>query len=695
MRALASPTTKDETSNFKEETKPDTKTSQLPKKELVEDKPAPLSLKKSSSIGSEKPRPEPTIQDLEIAETKAEESESVKSPPATKPKPDTIRESPELEEKAVVSDMPSPPVASKPEPTAKPELAPKPTTDFRNTLRSRPTSQPQTQEQPEFLSKFGSLRKAQTEKYVAPDVLRDNITRGKQGLAVTGGPQKRERKDELRDSLLAKKEQWKQEKEAGIVHERKPSEPAATSGKPEALARRELLGRKESIRRAERSPEKTRNITPEALRFQKSIREKPKVEVPTPADKPKEDLPAEPPLEASRELPEEPAPESKRSIASPPLRQAKRVASPPIQERRVASPPAAAPTSKLAARFNPGLAGILARGPPSSGPSPAGSRSESPIGAEATARSSQTPTSEPPAEGAPLADVRKGRAKGPKKRKGDAAATESKKAEVETSTQQEEPASAPDATSTSAAKPPSPPLASKPSPTTHSARFGGMSPPGPNSSASIMTASLRGIAPKPSPAGPREQIASPSSRSGAFSKPVVSPKPSIAAFESDIGSPTGPVKSLSFSKRTPSDKPATPQKDNVPEFEGFGSNFDRQPATSAEEDKENNDSSLPSVKDAASAWGAKKTYRPTESPSQIQLPTRKDEEAAMRSASLLASSPARSPSHPGSSNGLGVGSPLVSPSPAAPPKPAKSSRTVSGQLREASPNKGKGLSSYH
>jgi hypothetical protein len=141
-------------------------------------------------------------------------------------------------------------------------------------------------------------------------------------------------------------------------------------------------------------------------------------------------------------------------------------------------------------------------------------------------------------------------------------------------------------------------------------------------------------------------------------------------------------------KRTPSDKPATPLKDAVPEFKGFGSRVGRQPALGAEEDKENKPSSSPSVKDTASAWGRKKTYMPLGSPSQIQLPTRKDEEAAMRSASLLASSPARSPSRPDSRGGLGITSPVASPSPALPPKPAKSSRVVSGQLKEVFPNKG-------
>jgi hypothetical protein len=726
---MATPTTKDETSNFKLETKaaPILETSE------ADERPAPLGFKKSSVISSGPPVLESTPQKSESITDTPAQAELVKSSPVVKPKSESVVEtsevaksSPELEKTM------SPPLSASTKPAITPRLesTTKPT-DFRGTLRSRPVSRPSSQDTPEFLSKFGSLRKAQQERYVAPDVLRDNITRGKRALTITDGPQKTERKDELRDSLLAKKEQWKHEKEAGIVHERMPSGPPVTASKPEALATRELLGRKKSIKGPPRSPEKGRNITPEALRFQKSIREKPKMDAPAavqPIKAPTTEIAIlekmsalESPLtksvtEPARRLP---SPVIKQDPVTEPLgrttslpRADERAASPPAEERRGTYPPVAAPTSKLAARFNPGLANILARGPPGSG-SPSGSRSESPAGIDA--RPVAAPASEPPAEGAPLADVRKGRAKGPKKSKGSASAQKVKTVELEAPKQDGPPTIATEIPSASLDAPTSPTLATKPSPAIKpSSRFGGVS-----STASIMAASLGssqtkpaasprarvvspalnsttfakpGLSPKPSLSSPKERVLSPASSTTPFAKPSVSPKPSLIGFSASQTSPSPAVQPLSFSKRVPSDKPATPLKDDVPTFTGFGSRVGR--STTADEDKENTNSSSPSVKDAASTWGRKKTYLSTGAPSQIQLPTRRDEEAAMRSASLLASSPGRSPSRPGSSNGLGITSPIASPSPALPPKPAKSSRTVSGQLKEALPNKGKESFSY-
>lgn len=699
---MAAPTTKDETSNFTLETR----AAPVPETSVAEERPVPPSSKASPVLVAEAPKLQSTPKKVETKDAVPDETEPVKSPPATKPKPEATVGSPDIAKTSSASEktMSTPPLpnSTKPNTLPKSESATKPVTDFRSTLRSRPVSKPSSQEQPEFLSKFGSLRKAQQERYVAPDVLKDNITRGKSGLVLTDGPQKRERKDELRDSLIAKKEQWKQEKEAGVVHERTPSGPPVVSGKPEALATRELLGRKKSLGGPPRSPEKQRNVTPEALRFQKSIREKPKMESPlvqqpkaadeqpvTSAAKP---VLSEAPLtkattEPTRRLP---SPSIKQDVTAEPLhkttslpRADEKSAPQPEEERSNTYPPVAAPapTSKLAARFNPGLAGILARGPPGAG-SPSGSRSESPAGMDASA------PSEPSAPGAPLNDVRKGRAKGPKKRKGGASASEAKDAEPEAPKQEDAPAATKD-TPTTLEAPSSPTLATKPSPAIKpSARFGGVS-----STASIMAASLSGGQPQRS-ASPKQGGLTPSSGSAPFSKPSLSPKPSLTGSSPRQNSPSPVVQPLSFSKRSPSDKPATPRKDDVPEFKGFGSRLGRSATNSADEDKENTNSSSPSVKDAASTWGRKKSYISSGTPSQIQLPTRKDEEAAMRSASLLASSPARSPSRPDSSHGLGITSPIASPSPALPPKPAKSSRIVSGQLKEASPNKGKDVLSY-
>ena len=209
----------------------------------------------------------------------------------------------------------------------KPETPPKPPTDFRSTLRTRAPSDAKQQDAPEFLHKFGNLKKTQTHNYVAPDLLKGNILRGKADLAKTDGPVKTQRRDELKDSLLAKKEQWKKDKEEGVVHERKVSNPPRTPQKPEALAKRDLLGRSESIKSAA-SPEKHRDATPEALARHKSLKEKPKPDVGLAA------------LEKQRSEPLEAF-----------------TATPPVQPKQPTE------TSKMA-RFNPGLAGILARGPP-------------------------------------------------------------------------------------------------------------------------------------------------------------------------------------------------------------------------------------------------------------------------------------------------------------------------------------------
>ena len=93
---------------------------------------------------------------------------------------------------------------------AKPKPVTPPKKDFRSNLKSRQVSGDHTkQEEPEFKNVFGKLKRAQTQNYVAPDELKDNIMRGKTGLATTGGPKKTERRDELKESILKKKAEMK------------------------------------------------------------------------------------------------------------------------------------------------------------------------------------------------------------------------------------------------------------------------------------------------------------------------------------------------------------------------------------------------------------------------------------------------------------------------------------------------------
>ncbi|MCJ1475506.1 hypothetical protein MMC13_004169 [Lambiella insularis] len=133
---------------------------------------------------------------------------------------------------------------SPPSTKSKPITPPK--KDFRSTLKPRQTAkETEKDNEPEFKNVFGKLKRAETKNYVAPDELKSNIMRGKAGLSVSGGPQKSERRDELMESILKKKEEMKAGGPPGASRKasdshviQKPESPI-----PEALARRRVLGR--------------------------------------------------------------------------------------------------------------------------------------------------------------------------------------------------------------------------------------------------------------------------------------------------------------------------------------------------------------------------------------------------------------------------------------------------------------------
>ena len=130
------------------------------------------------------------------------------------------------------------PKAAKPKPETPPKI------DFKSTLKSRQASGgPKSKDEPEFKNVFGNLKRTQTQNYKAPDELRDNILRGKAGLALTGNPKKTERKDEFRESILKKKE--------GMVVPSVSTRITSASSRrqehnvPEAIAKRQGLTRSE------------------------------------------------------------------------------------------------------------------------------------------------------------------------------------------------------------------------------------------------------------------------------------------------------------------------------------------------------------------------------------------------------------------------------------------------------------------
>jgi hypothetical protein len=264
--------------------------------------------------------------------------------------------------------------SSVPSQSPKPKTDTPPKKDFRATLRSRQTpvdipkkEVPKQDEGPEFQKVFGKLRKAETKNYVAPDELKGNILRGKAGLNTTGGPKPSERKDEFRQSLQSTKAAMiaKAQETGSAAHKRTDSS-SSQQAPPEAIARRNTLGRAGSVSSVSSPPPRSKeDTTPEALARLQSIRGAP---TPSAADKP----------QAQSTLPS-------REFAK---------------------------SSKLADRLNPSLGSFLARGPSPIASSPATSRGALP------ASSSSIPSVHEEKKGtAPeLTHMTKGRAKGPKRR---------------------------------------------------------------------------------------------------------------------------------------------------------------------------------------------------------------------------------------------------------------------------------------
>ncbi|KAF2653063.1 hypothetical protein K491DRAFT_603610 [Lophiostoma macrostomum CBS 122681] len=250
-----------------------------------------------------------------------------------------------------------------------PALKPKPETppkkDFRANLRSRQgTSEAsKSSEVSELQNVFGRLKKAETKNYKAPDVLKDNILRGKAGLALTGGPKPSVRRDEFKDSLVTQKAAMlAKAQETGSAAHKKTDSSSKPVSPPEALAKRQALGRSDSITKVPVEKQIEKEPAPEAIARKQSLRNSK-------------------PIMAEKQTPPAPIFASKEPAKS----------------------------SKLANRFNPALAGILARGPP--GPSSSSTSDGAP--SEPTARPAEEEKKGPAPE---LTHMTKGRARGPKRR---------------------------------------------------------------------------------------------------------------------------------------------------------------------------------------------------------------------------------------------------------------------------------------
>ncbi|KAK4123293.1 hypothetical protein N657DRAFT_573982 [Parathielavia appendiculata] len=253
--------------------------------------------------------------------------------------------------------------------------------DFRANLKPRapPPEAKKTDPADELKSVFGTLRRTKTQNYVAPDELKDNILRGKAGLNLTGGPKKTERKDEFKEAILKKKEEFAKAQQEGRSVTRKPGSLSEDSI-PEGLAKKLELQRTGTV--SKQSP-----TTP--------------------------DFPLKSPILAESAHPNQISTRTSQKSADAPARIGGKIGG-------------------LADRFNLELAGLLTKGPPSaSGPGNTGASN-----ASATSQAE----SEPAGPGPRLTHLTKNRARGPRRKAPTSVAVpaEEAKGKVENTTSQSE-----------------------------------------------------------------------------------------------------------------------------------------------------------------------------------------------------------------------------------------------------------------
>ncbi|KXH38272.1 gelsolin [Colletotrichum salicis] len=297
--------------------------------------------------------------------------------PASEGKPEGDALPVEIPKRSSVTDSPA--VAK-----VKPETPPK--KDFRAGLKSRNVSgDDASSKEPanELQNVFGNLRRTKTQNYVAPDELKGNISRGKAALNITGGPKPSERKDEFKDAILKKKQDFQaaQSEGKGVIRTKSN---ASENPVPEALLKRHALSKSISGR--------SDTTSPSAIEHRKSVSERPKSSY---RDDSNESV-------SSLRSPSVKSPSARSPVSPGPTAEAQKESIAPgrLQGRAAAG--------GLANRFNPALAGLLARGPP---PMAANGGRD----AEKSEGSNGAPA-EPSAPGPQLTHMTKGRARGPRRK---------------------------------------------------------------------------------------------------------------------------------------------------------------------------------------------------------------------------------------------------------------------------------------
>jgi hypothetical protein len=606
------------------------------------------------------PKPKPV---LSPKPSLSKKSETLPMQEAVPPIEDTVASE---EAFATVEEAPAPKSTARtlsqpPLSSAKPRPRTPPKKDFRASLKPRqPIGDGSKSEQvSELQNVFGKLRKAETKNYVAPDVLKSNILSGKSALNTTGGPKPTVRRDEFRESLVKKKSAMilkAQDTGSALKTADSSSQPAPT---PEAIAKRGALGRADSGSKPP-SPEKPKAVTPEALARKKSLR----VIRPVIDDKPVQSAPLFAPKEPTK-------------------------------------------ASKLADRFNPALASMLARGPPALTTNKSTSSAD---GTESPVRQVQEEAKTGPAP--ELQHMTKGRARGPKRR-APAAAKEATIEPEKTIPQKATPAVAtvplvkpehvlpsfvPAKTNGTSEElpvtkmPARQSLVEKPATPAKSARvasgqFGKSTPEPPKKPTALeldrrVSGSHNGpkTSPRPesvasprmsSPGVPKKPASLDPERraSGSYSTPQKSPRPQSTQAPEPASPLPSPAPSQSrFSRPLP-----TPTNSTKPAVESPKPTTLKEMASLNVEVSPTKDESTPekstfaSVRSASALWGRQSASSSPLAPrtkSPIKLPTRADEEAAMQDAGLV-----RSPEHTTTSKPTTTASPQPKSIPPTEPKP--------------------------
>ena len=514
------------------------------------------------------------------------------------------------------------PTVAKPKPETPPKI------DLKSTLKSgQPSAEAKSEDEPEFKNVFGNLKRTQTQNYKAPNELKDNILRGKAGLALTGGPKSTERKDEFKESILKKKE--------GMVVPSASTRITSASFRlqehnvPEAIAKRQGLTRSESLLGNDSTEGAGEPTQAEALPELQHLRNKPK-RVP----------PEKPPSAAAN-----------------------------AEEN-------SAPKDTLGGGFTSSLAGMLRRGP-----SPMASSDKPSI-----ARSSgdnqdlhaivRVNDEEAASVGPQLSHATKARARGPKRR----LPTASKQyAAKDTPMSQPEPSSKSLVAenrllgSTHVTKSPTfPPSVYKPESR-------------PLSNITHNNNNNRKTSQPSSPRKPSTSIAQSFNIKSSHGYELQN-KPTPVVKEKPSRSPKAMKPPMSFTS-TPGPLPDTPLKrlatqEPLDVTSGLASGQERREPAPQELDRP-----LPSVKGAAAIWG-RAPLQPSQPRSPVKLPTRKDEEAAQEEAGIRSKGPALSPiglgietTVHGPERSLDRNLPsLATPSPKSPPLPVNKPASIANRV---------------